>query len=389
MSDFLSQQPVETAETREKRMEKLLSDPRIDHILENDPSFDWCRRQNIGLFSRRVERYVTALHSEEVSAEQKSSVTKVIHALLGTDKETDITVAFLEENIQKKYGSGAEDPFDAFQRAMSAVKHPFHYPHVLSSSSNKKPEKLLEKVLGWAAENGRLDIMDILLSAEINPNTLGLGNPYRQDGPILMQAMREGRKDSMALLLAAGANPNLGDRSNITSVMVAAGKGEYDFVELLANAGADLNFVSNGYDDNLLYEDEENEVFETTALTEAVKGGHKEIVDFLIERGAKVRQIDLLMAFDLNHPDILGSLFGADTSPDSQIDEQVTNYLTNYLKDIPEKLESIKRFAAIGMLPLENVGQVAAIKDLAEQICQTNSNFSSLLPGQNMGGHTL
>lgn len=110
----------------------------------------------------------------------------------------------------------------------------------------------------------------------------------------LLDAIRDGRADRVREMLAEGADPNAADKwiSNgwllrfdpvqlqsfaPTAAMVAAELGRIDILEILADAGADLNRTAgNG----------------NTALLEAMLSHSSETVRFLLDRGVPANERD-------------------------------------------------------------------------------------------------
>jgi ankyrin repeat protein len=151
--------------------------------------------------------------------------------------------------------------------------------------------------LHFAAENGNMEVVRMLLDAKANPNaqdrtgktpvTIAAergkpevlkaliaagGNPNSRDqveGSPLLWASGLGGPETVAILLEAGADPNVQDVNGMTPLMWAAGVGKPETVRLLVGKGADPKKV-----DRLTGE---------SALMRAVRTGKVETVQILLE----------------------------------------------------------------------------------------------------------
>ena len=121
--------------------------------------------------------------------------------------------------------------------------------------------------LMWAAQFGRLEMMDLLLSrgASLRASCKGYGTP-------LSSAAFNGGPAAVRLLLDAGADPDVGTPSGHTPLMTAATVGDIESLDLLIRAGADVNaFDKSG----------------TTALAAAENAGNAEAAARLLAAGAR------------------------------------------------------------------------------------------------------
>ena len=91
-------------------------------------------------------------------------------------------------------------------------------------------------------------------------------------GEALRDAAREGDVGRVEALLAAGADVDAPNRYGATALFFAADRGHLDVVRRLADAGAALDI--------------EDRFYQMTALSRAAGSGHREVVFFLLARGA-------------------------------------------------------------------------------------------------------
>lgn len=91
-------------------------------------------------------------------------------------------------------------------------------------------------------------------------------------GEALRTAAREGDVGQIEQLLADGADVDAPNRYGATALFFAADRGHLDAVRRLADAGAALDI--------------EDRFYQMTALSRAAGSGHREVVFFLLERGA-------------------------------------------------------------------------------------------------------
>ncbi|MFN3230835.1 MAG: ankyrin repeat domain-containing protein [Alphaproteobacteria bacterium] len=101
----------------------------------------------------------------------------------------------------------------------------------------------------------------------------GSPNVYDQDKvPALVVAARENDASMVRSILEYGARPDLYDRDNgETALMVGAGRGNEDIVQLLLFFKADIDQPDDGGE---------------TALIKAIRGGYVSIIRLLLEAGA-------------------------------------------------------------------------------------------------------
>jgi ankyrin repeat protein len=185
-----------------------------------------------------------------------------------------------------------------------------------------------------AAERHR-GIAELLGSGDIDLDAKG--GDYNTT--LLMDAAQRGRGDLVELLLNAGAEINARSHSGSTALMIAAEYGRKDMVELLLNAGADVHAKKNngimalmvaaavrnekGIVELLLDRGADVHAKDkdgSTALILAACSGRKETLELLLDRGADIHEKDkdgstaLILAARWNRREMLKLLLdrGAD-----------------------------------------------------------------------------
>ena len=154
----------------------------------------------------------------------------------------------------------------------------------------------------------------------------------------LMEAIKTGHADCVELLLDAGADVNNRDFEGYLPLIRATIEGNVQSVAAIINAGADVNTTSRpgGY----------------TSLMHAAKKGHYLCIEILIESGANVNMVNrngctaLMYAVRVNDIRCVNPLLkaGADVN---LIDRRGVNVLRPY---IPLTMEMGRLFLAAGLI---------------------------------------
>jgi bla regulator protein blaR1 len=126
-----------------------------------------------------------------------------------------------------------------------------------------------------AARSGRSEITKLLLDHGADPNGIVEG-----DGSPLIQAAANGRLDQVQMLIDRGADVNLAVEGDENPLMNAAEQGNLRVVQLLVEKGADIHarIYSEKYQDRGEWR---------TAISQARKNGHMDVVAYLQSRGAR------------------------------------------------------------------------------------------------------
>ena len=116
------------------------------------------------------------------------------------------------------------------------------------------------------------DIAELLLKAGASPNVVGGPNAVTP----LHEACATGRVDIVQLLLLNNANPNTLNSSGLTPLCVAAVNGHVELVDILLKAGAQADLQRTDKD--------------WTPLFFAAVGGHFKVVELLLKYGASLKE---------------------------------------------------------------------------------------------------
>ena len=128
--------------------------------------------------------------------------------------------------------------------------------------------RAIDRALYEAANDGSFDEVKELVQAGANPSATIYG-----DGNALIGAARSGRSEIARYLLDQGADPNGVVEGDGSPLIAAAQNGRLDQVQLLVERGADVNLAVEG-DEN--------------PLMNAAEVGHLAIVQYLVSKGADI-----------------------------------------------------------------------------------------------------
>ena len=134
-----------------------------------------------------------------------------------------------------------------------------------------------------ASQSGDLSEVRRMITCGENPNVLAtwtqphpdLQYPMELQAPPLVAAAWNGQVDTAQALIEAGGEVDLPDEWGFSALMTAADVGSAPMVDLLINAGADVNKVTDCSDCD-----------QETALSIAAEYGHADVVQLLLSAGA-------------------------------------------------------------------------------------------------------
>jgi ankyrin repeat protein len=131
-----------------------------------------------------------------------------------------------------------------------------------------------------ACEKGHLEVVEMLVEAR---KGLGLEETDHIGMTALHHAAYEGHKNIVAFLLSKGVQANTWDEHDSTPFMGACAHGRLEVVQILHGVTEGQGLQERGG-------------FGRTALHEAARAGHKEVVAFLLLKGAEANSRDAVGA---------------------------------------------------------------------------------------------
>ncbi len=128
-------------------------------------------------------------------------------------------------------------------------------------------KNIICKPIIWAAENGDIEMLDLLINKGADVNSVG---PYKFS--VLKYAIDKKQSNSIAVLLKNGADINQRDQFSISNFELAITKCPFGIIELMMEYSPDIN--ANNFPEKF------------TPLMMASKIGRFNVVKYLIEKGA-------------------------------------------------------------------------------------------------------
>jgi hypothetical protein len=126
--------------------------------------------------------------------------------------------------------------------------------------------------LHWAAENGRVDVVKVLIQNGADLNAVDINKCTA-----LHRAAEDGHVDVVKLLLQNGADVNAFEEYYLTALHITAKEsGNVDVAKVLIQNGANVNAVDRDH---------------KTALHWAAKNGHVDVAQVLIQHGADAKAL--------------------------------------------------------------------------------------------------
>ena len=217
--------------------------------------------------TKAIEGLVAAGHDINSKKEtfRVEGDTPLHFAVRHKQKEAIKTLVKLGARINEKSKGGATPLTDAINQP----KHEDIVELLLDLGAKiDAQDKLGKTALDWAAFNGSVNLVRLLISRGAKPN---VGQGTKRTSPIA-ECARNGNIEVLGLLLKAGADLDA-MRYGSHGLGTASIFGKDKFVKLLLEAGADPNLADEGG---------------TTPLIAGVAGRKLEIVKMLVEAGAKL-----------------------------------------------------------------------------------------------------
>lgn len=177
-------------------------------------------------------------------------------------------------------------------------------PVIVEHQEAASPESSPDPPLIAAVKQGDYAGVDALLSKGNDPNTKD-----DEDIPMLLWAAHRGNDKIAAALIRHGACVNVIHPSYGTALMQAAARGHLETARLLVAQGANISAqggTGRVLDDDTLY----NFLDQPTAMHLAARWKHYSLVEFFLQKGAKVDSVDksgvtVLMLATYSDPRIL------------------------------------------------------------------------------------
>lgn len=217
--------------------------------------------------------------------------------------------------------------------------------------SEPTPEQVKERtgMLIQAIGNNDVERVRLCIKLGADVNASCYSNTDSLYFSLISYAAYSGFKDIVELLVEAGADVNARGRGisvGYAALVYAVDKGCKDTVELLIKSGANVNAIGEG---------------KNTALMVAVEKGHKDIAELLIKAGADVNKTNrgdytaLMYAAEKGHKDIARMLIetGADLNAKDRHGSTALMYAD---KDIAEMLIKTKN---VDIKAISNNGSTA------------------------------
>ena len=187
---------------------------------------------------------------------------------------------YSKENFIAQAAAGNLELVEWYLKAGMGVNH----------RGNKYGGEFIGKTaLLMAARNGHLDIVKLLIEnhAAIEKETKAFRNINDNGETPLMAAAERGHLEIVKLLHQKGAK--LDRRGNIqyeTALLVAAKNGQFEVVKYLADQGANLEIPRLGSKQSIYL----SRMHGKTALHYAVDIKHKEMITYLVKKGADINK---------------------------------------------------------------------------------------------------
>jgi len=216
-------------------------------------------------------------------------------------------------------------------------------------------------LLGWAAQNGSTEVVDVLLKAGANPNIADTGVGHTP----LMRAIETQQPGAILLLLKAKANPSAKTPDGESCLMMAVNSHKPKVVQALIVSGADVKYVTSEGDSPVLFaaQDASEESLQIigilgkagaemnasnavyTPLSYAVEQGNVKVVKTLLDAGASPDTITKSgrtpISSALSNSEILQLLLAAKANPNTKNGSDETPLMEAIFNNQPDAVKML------------------------------------------------
>jgi ankyrin repeat protein len=261
-------------------------------FLSDFPISSWIKMNN-SFEKHRIREYTSTASLIYILADRGYSY--LVRTRLQEDSQVHILGERYRYPLFAAWANGNKDTIAALLNSTSTVENGAEIPEGLKYRNDLKDYKN-RTPLTWAAQDGRLGILRLLLKAEL---TIDEADGKGRTG--LSRASENGHETVAKLLIDHGADVNANDQSGWTPLIYASKNSHEAVVKLLIDSGANVNiehplmFASeNGYEAvvKLLIDNganvNTNDQSGCTPLMYALLNGHEAVARLLIDNGANV-----------------------------------------------------------------------------------------------------
>jgi ankyrin repeat protein len=246
-----------------------------------------------------------------------------------------ITVIFVTVFIIPLSGYAEESKIDKELYESIQFQDVAKVKELLAQGANANRLENGRPLLGWASQNGNVEIVKALIDAKANVNVKDEGIGHTP----LMRAVDTGHVEIVETLLNAKADPNAKEPDGESVLIMAVKNRNPKIVSALIKAGADVKYqTADGYSPALVAAqdgmDESIEIIKLlgeakadlnasniiyTPLSYAVEQGNKDLIQALLDAGAdpnaKTQSGSLALQLAVDKPEIIELLISKKADP--------------------------------------------------------------------------
>ncbi|KAJ5151429.1 Pfs NACHT and ankyrin domain protein [Penicillium canariense] len=233
-----------------------------DDFLSSFPIANWIKINN--MFQKFMNRRYSP-HASLIYILAEKGFPELVRTRLREDRQIEVFGERYKYPLFAALANGNKDTAAALLNLSSTI---YDGVDITDGLNYRKDFKEFEgrTPLSWAAQDGRVGIVKLLLTTTISVNDVDRGKRTP-----LSRASEKGHEAIVRLLIDRGANINTGDRHGKTPLQWASDQGHEAVVRLLIDEGADVKI---------------NDIYGMTPLHWASEGGHEALVRLLIDAGA-------------------------------------------------------------------------------------------------------